>query len=173
MHLILCIMRQWIKNRYQWKWLAAAVPFWLFCAGGCKTPDAPEYYGFQDMQMQGVSGGLTTVSATIKLYNPNHYGLQLKQAEVALSINGRPAGHSLLDSTIFIPSRDTFFVPVALQIDLRSLLGNALQLLIQKEASIALDGHVKVKKGMFTFNRPFHYDGKQDLHALLNGVGGF
>ena len=114
------------------------------------------------------------MSATVKLFNPNPYSLQLKRAEVDIAINGKPAGHSLLDSTIFIPGRDTFYVPVALQVDLKSLFSNALQLLMGKQnATITLDGRVKIKKGMFTFNRPFHYEGKQDLSSLIPSGSGF
>src|SRR5580692_3536335 len=82
----------------------------------CHQPEAPEYYGFQDIQISKVSGQQTTLSATLKFYNPNPFSLQLKQAEVDVSLNGKHAGHSQLDSTIFIPQRDTFYVPVAMQL---------------------------------------------------------
>ncbi len=49
-----------------------------------------------------------------------------------IAINGKHAGHSLLDSTILIPGKDTFYVPVALQLDLSSLFSNALDMLLNK-----------------------------------------
>ena len=146
----------------------------LLWLSGCKQPEAPEYYGFQNLQVSRIVAGQTSMSATVKLFNPNPYSLQLKRAEVDIAINGKPSGHSLLDSTIFIPGRDTFYVPVALQVDLKSLFSNALQLLMGKQnATITLDGRVKIKKGMFTFNRPFHYEGKQDLSSLIPSGSGF
>lgn len=140
-------------------------------ATGCRQPEAPEYYGFQDPQISRAPGNLTTLSTTLKLYNPNPYPLKLLRAEVDVSLNGRHAGHSLLDSTILIPKKDTFFVPVSLQVDLKSIFSNALAVLLEKQATVSLDGRVKIRKGMITFNRPFHYDGKQDLNGLLNGSG--
>jgi LEA14-like dessication related protein len=146
----------------------------LLWVTGCRQPEAPEYYGFQNLQVGGISGGQTNLSATVKLYNPNPYSLQLKRAEVDIAINGKHSGHSLLDSTIFIPAKDTFYVPVALQVDLKSLFNNALQLLMGKQnATITLDGRVKIKKGMLTFNRPFHYEGRQDLSSLMPSGSGF
>ena len=146
----------------------------LLWVTGCRQPEAPEYYGFQNLQVDGISGGQTNLSATVKLYNPNPYSLQLKRAEVDIAINGKHSGHSLLDSTIFIPAKDTFYVPVALQVDLKSLFNNALQLLMGKQnATITLDGRVKIKKGMLTFNRPFHYEGRQDLSSLMPSGSGF
>jgi LEA14-like dessication related protein len=164
-------MRQWISGCSKWKWSAIALLLWLT---GCRQPEAPEYYGFQNLQVSRIVAGQTSLSATVKLFNPNPYSLRLKRAEVDIAINGIPAGHSLLDSTIFIPGRDTFYVPVALQVDLKSLFSNALQLLMgNKNATVTLDGRVRIKKGMFTFNRPFHYEGKQDLSSLMPSGSGF
>ena len=139
----------------------------LIGAAGCKQPEAPEYYGFRDLQIGAATESQATVSTVVKLYNPNRFGLELKRAEVDVSINGRHAGHSLLDSTIHIPGRDTFYVPIAMQVDLRAIMRNALQSLLGGEATVSLDGRVKIKRGLLTFNRPFHYDGKQDLNALF------
>ena len=153
------------------KWTAIVLVLWIT---GCRQPEAPEYYGFQNLQVSRVTGGQTTLSANVKLFNPNPYKLQLKRAEVDIAINGKHAGHSLLDSTILIPGKDTFYVPVALQLDLSSLFSNALDMLLnKKDATISLDGRVKIKKGALTFNRPFHYDGKQDLNSLLPSGSGF
>lgn len=147
--------------------LALALVIW---ATGCRQPEAPEYYGFQNPQIVH-NGALTTLSTTLKFYNPNPYNLKLLRAEMDVSLNGKHAGHSLLDTTIFIPKKDTFFVPVSLEVNLNSLLSNALAVLLEKQATISLDGRVKIKKGALTFNRPFHYDGKQDLNTLLQGTG--
>lgn len=139
----------------------------VFAVASCKQPEPPEYYGFQDLQIGAATGSQTTVSTVVKLYNPNSYNLELKRAEVDVSINGRHAGHSILDSSIRIPRKDTFYVPISMQVDLQAIMSNALQVLLSKEATVSLDGRVKIRKGMMTFNRHFHYDGKQDLNALL------
>jgi LEA14-like dessication related protein len=136
--------------------------------GGCRQPEPVEYFGFQDLQVSQVVAGKTNVSAMVKLYNPNTYRLFLKRAEVDIAINGQHSGHSLLDSLIVIPSKDTFYIPVTLQLDMKGLFSNALQLLMGKrEATVDLDGRVKIRRGMFTFNRSFHYEGKQDLSSLM------
>jgi len=144
----------------------------LITAAGCRQPLAPEYYGFQDLQV-GQGGGQTVLSSTLKFYNPNPFSLQLKRAELDVSINGKHAGHSLLDSTIFIPQKDTFFVPVSMNLDLKAIFSNALAVLLNQEATISLDGRVRIKRGAVTFSRPFHYDGKQDLKSLLPAGSGF
>jgi LEA14-like dessication related protein len=153
--------------------IGAGIAVILLWAAGCRQPAAPEYYGFQNLQIARAAGGQTTLATIVKLYNPNPYNLELKKAEVDVLINGKHAGHSLLDSTVFIPRKDTFFVPVAVQLDMHSLFSNALALFQSGQVNVALEGRVKVKKGPMTFNRPFHYESKEDLNALLQSGTGF
>jgi len=136
---------------------------------GCRQPQAPEYYGFQDLRFGRGQGQQATLGTTLKFYNPNPYSLQLKGAEMDVMLNGKPAGHSVLDSTVQIPQRDTFYVPVTMQLNLQGLLGNALQIFLDRQVTVTLDGRVHLKKGAIPFSRPFHYEGKEDLNALLQG----
>ena len=105
MPLILQIMRQQSSGKSILKWASLVLVIWL---AGCSQPQAPEYYGFQNMQVSKSPDGQATLTTTVKMYNPNHYSLQLKRAEVDVSLNGHHAGHSLLDTTILIPQQDTF-----------------------------------------------------------------
>src|SRR5258708_5809507 len=93
-----------INGRLGW----AGIAVMILLAAGCHQPEAPEYYGFQNIQLARDAGGQTTLATMVKLYNPNPFNLELKRAEVDVSINGKHAGHSLLDSTVFIPRKDTF-----------------------------------------------------------------
>jgi len=140
-------------------------------AAGCRQPQPPEYYGFQNIQVSRGGAGQATLSTIVKMYNPNPFNLTLKRAEVDVLVNGKHAGHSLLDTSVFIPKKDTFFVPIALDLDMKAIFSNALSLLQSSEVNVALDGRVRVQKGMMTFNRPFHYEGKEDLSVLLSGAG--
>ena len=136
---------------------------------GCHQPQAPEYYGFQELRFGKADGQQATLGTTLKFYNPNPFSLTLKRAEMDVMVNGKPAGHSVLDTSVFIPKRDTFYVPVTMQLNLQGLLGNALQILLEKQVSVALDGKVHLKRGAISFTRPFHYEGKEDINELLKG----
>jgi LEA14-like dessication related protein len=148
-------------------WSDFGICILLLALTGCHKPEAPEYYGFQDLSVGKGSGQTTVLSANVKFYNPNPFSLQLKRAEMNISVNGKPAGYSLLDSTIFIPKRDTFFVPVSLQLDMHSIFNNALEMLLNKQVKIACDGKVKLKRDGVAFSVPFHYEGDQDISSLF------
>lgn len=140
----------------------------LFLAfAACKHPEAPEFRGFENARFSKVNAQESLVSADLKFYNPNAYGLQLKRAEMDIYLNDKPANHYLLDSTIHIPGRDTFRVPVILKLDLQSLFSNALQALLSREIKVSLNGKVKLKRGAFPLTVPFHYEGKENIDSLL------
>jgi LEA14-like dessication related protein len=165
MPLILHTMFSMIRCK-TWTLGVALTGLFLLMAG-CRKPEAPVYYGFQDIRIGKLSGQQTVLSTTLKFYNPNPFSLELKRAEMDVSLNGKLAGHCVLDSTLLIPQKDTFFVPVSVLVDLKSVFGNVLQVLLEKQATVALDGRVKIRRGAITFSKPFHYEGKQDISSLL------
>lgn len=137
---------------------------------GCSTPLAPEYLGFDNLQIVKADAEESVVKANIRFYNPNHFNLQLKRAEMDIFLNDKKADHYLLDSTINIPKLDSFFVPVMVKVNLNSILQNALQAFLSNQVKISIDGKVRLKRGGITVNRPFHYEGMQKLDALYNSI---
>ena len=144
-----------------------AVLAFLWIMIGCHKPEAPEYQGFENIRLSKTTGQQTLVSADLKFYNPNHFNLELKKAEVDIFLNDKPAGRSSIDSTIYIPQTDTFSIPVTLQIDLQSIFSNALQILLDREVKIRMDGKAWLKRSGIPFSVPFHYEGKQPLDSFI------
>src|SRR5580698_1217452 len=134
-------MQRFISSARAKRTIFTMMVIWI---AGCRQPQAPEYYGFRDIEFIKSTGVQPTLATIVKLYNPNPYTLELKHADVDVSINGKLAGHSTLDSTIIIPRKDTFYVPVSLQVDLKAILSNVMQTLLSRQATIGLDGHVKI-----------------------------
>jgi LEA14-like dessication related protein len=134
----------------------------------CQKPMAPEYQGFENLQIGKFSLEESRISTNLKFYNPNSFGLQLKKAEMDIFVNDKLADHYLLDSTIYISKLDTFLIPVSLKLDLKSIFSNALQALLSKEVKIRLAGYAKLKKGAVGFKVPLMYEETQKLDALLN-----
>ena len=131
---------------------------------GCGKPQPPEYYGFQDTRLGKATGGQTTVSTTIKLYNPNHFSLQLRGGEMDVYVNGKLSGHSLLDTTIFIPKKDTFYVPLNLKINPKILISSAIRMLMNDNTiKVRLEGSIRVKRGAIGFNVPVNYEVTQKM----------
>ena len=129
---------------------------------------APEYQGFQNLQVGKLDMKQSLVSANLKFYNPNNFDVKLKKAEMDVFINDKQANHYVIDSTIFISRRDTFYIPISLQLDIGNLFSNALQSLINNQVHIRLEGYVKLKKGIVGYKAPLHYEITQKLDDIIN-----
>ena len=142
----------------------------ILLTAGCQKPLTPQYLGIENLQVSKLAANESLVSANLKFYNPNPYPLQLKHADMNIYIDEKQAGHSILDSTIYIRKQDSFSVPVTVNIDLGNILSNALQLLLKGQVKISAEGTIKVKKSGIGFNIPVHYEGYQNLDSLLRQI---
>ncbi|MFT4023418.1 MAG: LEA type 2 family protein [Flavihumibacter sp.] len=137
--------------------------FTLCLAAACKRPQIPEYQAFDNFELAKISMGESVVSADLKYYNPNPYPLQLKRANLAISINDKPVGTTVLDTLIQIPKLDTFYVPVKMKVDMKQLLSNALSMLLSDGVNVKVNGTIKMGRGGFFFNVPVNYEGRQEI----------
>jgi LEA14-like dessication related protein len=142
----------------------------IFLGMSCSQPQAPEYLGFQNIQVMKADALQSVLSADVKFFNPNRFPMQLKKAEMDIYLNDKLANHYLLDSTINIPASDSFWIPVNLTLVWNKILGNALQSVLNDQIKIRLDGHCKVKKGGFGFTVPVKYEESEKLSTLMKGM---
>jgi LEA14-like dessication related protein len=155
----------YMLDKMIWKWF---VVFGCLCLlTACQKPLIPEYLGFINPHLDRTDLQGSMVSANTKFYNPNRFGLKLKRIDMDISLNGKLANHYLLDSTIVIPQKDTFYIPVVIKLDLKNLLSNALQVFMSKQVKITLEGKVKLKRGIIPFSRHFHFEVNQPMDSLM------
>lgn len=146
----------------------------LFCftivlLAACGKPQPPQYLGYGNVRLEKAGLAASVVAADIKFYNPNPYALKLKHADMDVFFNDRFVGHSLLDSLITLPARDTSFVPLRVQAAGKDLLASAAQLLLNPNVRLRVKGTAKVGRGSLFINLPVDYEGTQHID-LLNGA---
>lgn len=115
-----------------------------------------------DMEELGMSKSI--VKMTLAYYNPNNYRLQLKDANFDVYFDDTQVGHSLQDTTISIPARDTFYFPVKLEVNMANVLKNAFSAFANKEVTIKATGNCKVGKAGIFLPFPIKCETKQALN---------
>ena len=135
---------------------------------GYTQPKALEYVGVENFKMQQLDNNKAAVSMDIRLYNPNHYKLKLKDADIDVFINGNKLGKVQVHDKVEVPREDTCVLPVILNVDIQQLLPNAVQLLLSNGmADILLKGTVKAGRHGIYVPIPINYEMKQDIGAML------
>jgi LEA14-like dessication related protein len=140
-----------------------SLAFCLFGLSFCKRPKEPDYIDFQNLRLVKAGLDQSRITFDLRYYNPNNFKMQLKEGQMDVFFNNKFVGHSVIDTLIDIPKKDTFFIPVYMDVKLKNLLANAAQLLLNPDVLVKLNGNAKVGKGGIFVNVPINYEGKQRI----------
>lgn len=135
----------------------------LITLASCARPVALEYKGVDRVFIGSVSNKGLQLGLDLKLYNPNPFSMTFKDANLNAFINSRPAGSAQMLSSQEVPARDTFILPVTISLDVNNVLGNAVDILTQRDVNIKMEGTVRASKGGFTLPVKVRYEGRQKL----------
>lgn len=136
----------------------------VFFLSSCSKPEAPEYLGFRDFAVQSFSMDSSLLYTKLAFFNPNAYTMELKKGDVNVFLDDKLANHYTMDSTINIPRKDTFYVPLNLKVSPKLLIGSALRMLMNdNKIKVRLVGSVRVKRSGVSFNVPINYEVMQSL----------
>lgn len=129
----------------------------------CSTPKALEYQTFHNFNIEKLGFNNSTISLDLEYYNPNNFGMQLRNTDLDISINGNLLGHTSLDTLIRIPRKDTFSIPIKFDVNMQNAFKNAWSTLIGKEILVKLSGKVRVGKANIFMTLPVEYESKQSF----------
>ena len=132
----------------------------------CTKPKDLEYVDIQNVRLLKMGLKEAEVGIDLRFFNPNRQRVQMKDAQVDVFINDQFIGKSTLDSTVDIPKRDTFLVPVKLKVETLATASNLIQSIGDSAVLIRLDGKAKLGKSGIFFNYPVKYETRQKLSEL-------
>ena len=78
-------------------------------------------------------------------------------------MNNELLGHSLLDSVINIPKRDTFFIPLEVTVQTLGTASRMVQSLADTSVMLKVTGTARLGKSGVYMNYPINYEGKQSM----------
>lgn len=141
----------------------------IFFAGislltSCSKPEAPEYLGFRNFALESLSMDSSLFHTELVFYNPNPFSMELKRGDVNVFLNDKLANHYVTDSSINIPTKDTFYVPLNLKVSPKLLISSALSMLMNNnKIKVRFTGSVRVKRSGVSFNVPINYEAMQSI----------
>lgn len=127
----------------------------------CASPKALEYKTYHNFSVKSLGFNSSTIALDLEYYNPNNFGLQLRNSDLDIFIDGNRFGHSTSDTLIKILRRSTFILPIKFDVDMQNLFKNAMSTLLGKEVTVKLTGKLKVGKGNVFLSFPLNYESKE------------
>ena len=129
----------------------------------CKKPQGFEYRDVQNFSVDSLGFDRSTISMNLVYFNPNNFGVDLKHVDCDIYVNNNYLGKYTLDTTMHIAKRSEFLLPSKVQVDMRNIYKNSLNMLFSNEVQVDINGNTRVGKAGFFVNVPFKYSGKHKL----------
>jgi LEA14-like dessication related protein len=125
----------------------------------CGPPRALEYREFKNLSIEKPGFSSSFVKMDIVYFNPNNYGLQLKRTDLDIFLNGVYLGHTAQEYQVTIPKKENFTIPLTIEVDMKNLFKNGLNLLFKDAVLVKVSGAVKVGKANVFISFPVKYEG--------------
>ena len=127
----------------------------------CRAPKDLEYRDFKNLRVQQLGFASSTIKVDLVYYNPNNFGLQLKETNLDIYLDSNFLGHSDQEFQITIPKRAEFTLPFQVNVDMKNMLKNALSTILSKEVWVKVTGTVRLGKANIFKTFPVKYEGLQ------------
>ena len=133
----------------------------LLTIASCSAPKALEYKTYHNFSIQKLGFNSSAIKLDLEYYNPNNFGMQLRNSDLDIFIDGNLLGHSSFDTIITIPRNNTFILPVKFDVDMQNIFKNAWNTLTGKEVVVRLTGKLKIGKANVFMSLPVNYETKE------------
>ena len=129
----------------------------------CSKPQAFDYRDIRNFRVENVGYDKTLLAMDLVYYNPNSFGVDLRRVDCDVYIDNSYLGKYQLDTLMHIPRRAEFMLPSKIDVDMKTLLKNGLNLLFSQEVLVNVKGTVRVGKAGIFANIPFNYEKRHKL----------
>ncbi len=137
------------------RFLLFAMLITLFIA--CNKPQSFEYRGMENLRIDSIGLVKSKISLDLVYFNPNNFGVDLRNVNCDIFINHNYLGKYVLDTLMRISKRSEFAIPSGMQVDMKNVYKNALGTLLSKQVLVELKGSTRVGKSGFFITVPFNY----------------
>lgn len=134
----------------------------------CKSENIkePEYRDIRNIRLMDVGILQTTAGLDLVYYNPNNFGVQLKEARGDVYIDDIYFGRFGIQDKVAVRKHDEFIVPAVIKMDNIGAIKNHRDIWKKKKAVIRIEGFATVSKAGFNKQVPIKYEGTQDIERL-------
>jgi LEA14-like dessication related protein len=105
----------------------------------------------------------STVNMTLDYFNPNGFALTLENADLEVYVENKYVGKTILNERISIPAKDTFSIPVKIDVEMKNLVSNLMMVGLNEDVELKLKGTARLKKAGIGITLPIDYAGRHKL----------
>jgi LEA14-like dessication related protein len=138
----------------------------LVVLASCAKVKEPEFKRLESFKVKKIGLQEITIGFAVTYYNPNKFGLGVKEAEADIYLDSVFLGKFTQDADISVKETSDFSIPLSGTIPMQKALQLNLQDIGKREILVKADGAVKVVKAGITVRKPFQYEGRHKLGEI-------
>jgi LEA14-like dessication related protein len=135
----------------------------IILLASCTKPQGFDYRDMKNLKIETLGFDQTALSMELVYYNPNGFGVDLKNVDCDVYVDNSYLGKFQLDTLMHIPRRAEFSLPSRILVDMKTVLKNGFNLLFSQEVLINVKGTTRVGKAGFFTTVPFNYEARHKL----------
>lgn len=132
----------------------------IFVLVGCGKVKDPEFRRVDNFRLKNFGLQDAVVAFDVTYYNPNNFGVGVKEAQADIYVDSVYLGRFVQDSTISVKKNGEFSIPLSGTVSLQTVLKMNLREISQRPVLLQADGNVKVGKAGIFVSKPFKYQGR-------------
>jgi LEA14-like dessication related protein len=129
----------------------------------CSKPQGFDYRDLKNFKVEKLGFNRSAVSMDLVYYNPNNFGVQLRNVDCDVYVDNNFLGKFQLDTLMTIPRKAEFTLPARIELDMKNVFKNSMAVLFSKDVLVGLKGTAKLGKGGVFFNVPVKYEGRHEV----------
>jgi LEA14-like dessication related protein len=141
--------------------------FFSLLAISCKKVQDPEFRRIEAFKVKSLGLQQTDIGFAVVYYNPNNFGVTVKEAEAEVFIDSVSMGIFRQDTTVSVGKNAEFSIPLTGGVTFQQIRKLNIETLPFREVLVRANGNVKVGKAGIFISKPFNYEGKHKLSIKL------
>ena len=138
----------------------------IFSIGSCVTYREIEFIDVHSISFSK-ENGCSPICADLKVYNPNHYSISIKDVYMEACLNGKKIGNVINNEKVKLLKQDSMDIHLTFQSDAQQIftsLVNSLGFFLGKPQNLSLSGSFKAQ--VLLYKKKIDITYKTDLKDL-------
>jgi LEA14-like dessication related protein len=149
----------------KWIYLFPTLLIGIFIEG-CKQIKDPEFRSIDHFRIKSAGLQQIQLGFNVTYYNPNNFGVSVKEAEANIYIDSVLIGKFTEDEPVSVNKVSEFSIPLTGSVSYQNALRLNLQNAGERTYFFRADGTVKVGKAGVYISKPIDYSGTHKLEDL-------
>lgn len=138
----------------------------MIILASCTSVKDPEFRRVENFKVKDFGLQEVTVGFQVTYFNPNKFGVTVKEAVADIYMDSVYVGKFAQDSLVEVGGNSNFSIPLSGKLTLGTALKMDLQNIGSRKIYLKADGSVKVGKAGIFVTKPFDYEGNHSLNEI-------